>query len=156
LKKIKNPYDSLPGYNCFGCSSTNPFGLRMEFTEEGEYIVSRWEVGINFQGYFNMLHGGIQATLMDEIASWVVLKKMKTSGVTAKLDVRYKHAVVAEGVLTIKAKLRETKRNLATIDIELFDKDGKLCASAEAVYFTFPRKVAQEKWGFPSDENLDF
>lgn len=80
--KLKNPYAEFKEYNCFGCSPTNPSGLRMEFHEEGENIVSRWNPGHDHQGFHDLLHGGIQATMMDEIASWVVFMKLDTVGVT--------------------------------------------------------------------------
>ena len=42
--------------------------------------------GTEFAGFHDILHGGIQATMMDEIASWVVLVKLDTSGVTYPLE----------------------------------------------------------------------
>ena len=37
MKKIKNPYLGLQeqGYNCFACCPSNPYGLKMEFFEDG-------------------------------------------------------------------------------------------------------------------------
>ena len=68
-RKIFNPYRDLKGYNCFGCSLNNMDGLRLEFIEDGEYLKSEWQPEDKFQGYINILHGGIQATLLDEIAN---------------------------------------------------------------------------------------
>jgi len=56
----------------------------MQFFDEGDSVISTWEPTGNFQGWHNVLHGGIQATLMDEIASWVVFTKLGTTGVTSK------------------------------------------------------------------------
>jgi len=67
----------MAGYQCFGCAPHNHNGLQMSFAEDGEYVVSEWEPKDYFQGYYNVLHGGIQATLMDEIASWLVQIKLK-------------------------------------------------------------------------------
>jgi len=36
-----------------------------------------------------MLHDGIQATLLDEIADWVLIVKLGTSGVTKNLNINY-------------------------------------------------------------------
>ena len=62
MRKIKNPYTDLEGYNCFGCSPNNPIGLNMEFYEDGEYVISDWEPKKHLTGYGNILHGGIQST----------------------------------------------------------------------------------------------
>ena len=37
-RKMYNAYADLEGYNCFGCSPTNPYGLKCKFVDEGEYI----------------------------------------------------------------------------------------------------------------------
>ena len=41
MKKIINPWSGNPKYNCFGCSPNNPFGLHMEFYEDGDYLVKQ-------------------------------------------------------------------------------------------------------------------
>jgi len=150
MRKVKNPFAGLEGYNCFGCSPDNKFGLRLNFVDEGEYLTAEWEPELQFQGYHNVLHGGIQATLLDEIASWYVYAKMKTAGVTSKLEVRYKKPVyVNKGTLKLRARLLQLRRNLADFDVELLDNDGQLCAVAKVQYFVFPEKVAKEKLYYP-------
>lgn len=75
----------MDGYHCYGCDPNSPQGLRMEFYENGDEIVSVWHPRPEYQGWVNTLHGGIQATLADEISSWVVFRKFQTSGVTSVL-----------------------------------------------------------------------
>ncbi|MDO5130133.1 MAG: PaaI family thioesterase, partial [Prevotellaceae bacterium] len=76
MKKIINPWEGMPGYNCIGCSPDHPFGFHLHFYEDGEYIVSQWQPTSDFQGWVNTLHGGIQALLLDEICGWVVTRKL--------------------------------------------------------------------------------
>ena len=87
MRKIINPYEKLEGFECFGCSTKNNIGLNLDFFEDGEYVISRWKPRIVLQGYKGILHGGIQATLLDEVASWVVYVKAKTAGVTSRIDI---------------------------------------------------------------------
>ena len=42
MKKIINPWKDREGYNCFGCSPDNEAGVRMEFYEDGDEVVSIW------------------------------------------------------------------------------------------------------------------
>lgn len=155
-KKISNPFRHYEGYNCFGCSPNNPIGLHMEFIEVGDELISTWDPAPNFQGWYNVLHGGIQSTLMDEIASWVVFVKLKTSGVTSQLEVKYKKAVPSNmGAITIKAHLVEMKRNIAIVDVKLFGPDNELCTVATVKYFTFPQEVAKEKLWYPEPELMN-
>lgn len=153
MKKVRNPFTGREGYNCFGCSPDNPIGLKLKFVDEGEYITATWMPGDEYQGYNNVLHGGIQSTLMDEIASWYVYAKMKTAGVTSKMEIRYKKPVYTnKGAIRLYAKLIEVNRNLADIGVELVDSEGKLCATGVIQYFTFSEKVAREKFWYPGPE----
>ncbi len=152
MRKLKNPFDLLPGYNCFGCSSNNHSGLRMTFYEDGEEIVSKWDPDEHYQGYINVLHGGIQATLMDEIASWVVFLKLKTGGVTSRLTTTFKRPVrIDGGEITIRARIREKKSRVALIDVRLFTGDGVLCSESLAEYFILSKEKAHESMNFPAD-----
>ncbi|MBU8891345.1 MAG: PaaI family thioesterase [Bacteroidales bacterium] len=153
MRKIINPYTNLEGYNCFGCSSKNELGLQMEFYEEGDFIVSRWEPKAHLSGYGNVLHGGIQSTIHDEIASWVVYTKVKTAGVTANLNVKYKYPVFTnKGALTIRAKIIDQNKRFATIHTELLDHNENVCSEAEVKYFIFPLEIAKRKFHYPGAE----
>ncbi|MBO4741698.1 MAG: PaaI family thioesterase [Bacteroidales bacterium] len=145
MRKIHNAWAGTPNYNCFGCCPTNPSGLRMEFYEDGDDIVSLWQPTYDTQGWINVLHGGIQATLADEIASWVVFRKLQTSGVTVRLDVRYRKSInINDGRITLRAKLSGVRRNLADIEVKIFDANGVLCTEVSAVYFTSNEQQAKE------------
>ena len=143
----------MEGYNCFGCSPSNSMGLRMSFAEDGDYIVSTWQPGSTFQGWINTLHGGIQATLIDEAAGWVVFRKLRTSGYTSKMDIRYiKPVSTAEGPVTLKARLINQKLMMAFIEVKLFDCHEDLCADATCVYRVYPRDVAEREFHFIDSE----
>lgn len=149
-RRINNPYTSIKGYNCFGCSPDNPYGLRLEFYEEGDEVVSDWQPGAHFQGYGNILHGGIIATAMDEIASWYIFTQLKTAGVTYELKTRYLAPVYTDkGAVQLRARLKEQNKRIADIDVKLFDNEGNLCSEGVVGYFVFPEKWAREKLYYP-------
>lgn len=153
MRKLSNPFEKLPGYYCFGCSSVNHQGLRMTFYEDGEEIISTWNPDHHFQGYINIVHGGVQSTLMDEIASWVVFIKLRTGGVTSKLITKFrKPVVISDGPLTIRAKLVSKGSRLAEIDVKLFNGKGVLCSETTAEYFVFTPEKAAEQMNFPGVE----
>jgi acyl-coenzyme A thioesterase PaaI-like protein len=153
-KHINNPFVGQKGYNCFGCSPCNPVGLHLKFVEEGDFLTAVWSPEDHFQGYNNLLHGGIQSTLMDEIASWFIYVKMKTAGLTSRLEVRYKKPVYTnEGQIKLKAWMKAQRRNLVDVAVELYDSNGQLCATGVVQYFTFSENVAKEKFLYPTDHN---
>lgn len=55
MKKIINPWKGLEGYNCFGCASNNEAGLKMEFYEDGDEVVSIWKPRPEYQGWIDTL-----------------------------------------------------------------------------------------------------
>ena len=124
MRKIKNHWVHKEGYDCFGCSPDNPLGVKMEFYEDGDDIVCFWKPQAHYQGWIDTLHGGIQATLIDECASWVVFRKLQTSGVTNRLEVKYRKSIMTtEPQITIRARLTEMKRQVAFIHVEIYTND---------------------------------
>lgn len=145
MKKILNPWRDHPQYNCFGCCPDNPIGLHLEFYEAGEYIVSTWQPGENYQGWVETLHGGIISTLIDETCGWVVTRKMQTSGYTVSLNVKFKKAVsTKEQRVTVRANVVKQMRNLVFIHAEVTDSNGDLCAEGETTYFMMNEEKAKE------------
>ncbi|MBE9468533.1 MAG: PaaI family thioesterase [Bacteroidetes bacterium] len=155
MRKILNPFTKDSDYKCFGCSPKNEHGLKLEFYEDGEYVISSWEPVDYLQGYINVLHGGIQTTLLDEIASWTVNVKAKTAGVTSNINISFKKVVyINKGIIKLKCKLIEIKRNIAILSAELYDSEDVLCTKAEIHYFLFKPEIAKAKNLYPGYENF--
>jgi acyl-coenzyme A thioesterase PaaI-like protein len=152
MGEIRNPFIERPDYNCFGCSPLNEGGLRMSFREEGEEILSSWLPEKRFAGYGGILHGGIQATLHDEIASWLVLVKLSTAGFTERLEIDYRNPVrIDEGEIALSARLERMEGNRAFIRTTLLDAKGRLGSESLGVFFTLPKHIAMKKMGYPGD-----
>lgn len=150
MRKILNPYDQIDGHYCFACSKHNPIGLKLEFLEEGDEVISKWLPKKEYTGFHNVLHGGIQAVLMDEVAAWCIQIKYKTSGLTSKLETRYRKPVYIDGgEITLRSRITSVKKNIVTVAVELFNNKRQLCSESKVQYFTFPQKVAQENLYYP-------
>lgn len=145
MKKIKNPWLGKEGYNCICCSPTNPIGLKLEFWEDGDDIVAIWHPSTNYQGWIDTLHGGVQSMLLDEVAGWVVTRKLQTTGVTSKIEVQYlKPISTLDKGLSIRARVTKQMRNIAFIEGEITNFEGELCTKASLVYFCASKQKAQE------------
>jgi len=150
VREIINPFVNRPGYGCYGCSPDNDQGLRMSFSEDGDDIVCAWTPEPRFAGYGGILHGGIQATLHDEIASWVVMVKLATAGFTERLEVDYRNPVrVDAGTLSLRSRIERIDGNKAYVRTSLADGTGKLGSESLAVYFTLPPRIAEKKMAYP-------
>ena len=57
---------------CFVCGRRNGRGLRMSFYDDGQQCVwSDYTVTEEYQGYPGIVHGGIIAAMLDEVADIV-------------------------------------------------------------------------------------
>lgn len=118
----------------------------MEFYEDGDEVVSIWKPRPEYQGWINTLHGGIQAVLMDEICAWVILRKLQTTGVTSKMETRYRKPVsTTDSHIVLRASIKEVKRNIVIIEAKLYNKDGEVCTEAVCTYFTFSHESRKMK-----------
>lgn len=153
MRKIINPYIELEGFECIGCSPKNKIGFQLEFYEDGDYVVANWKPKPFFAGYKNILHGGIQTTLLDEIASWVIYVKAGTAGVTSDLDIKFiKPVFTTDSELSLKAKIVAREKRKVTIHGQLFNSSNILCAEATINYVIYDPEFAKKKLYYPGIE----
>lgn len=152
MKEIVNPYDKEMNL-CFGCSEKNPIGLHLKFMETDDYLIATWKPNSNYQGYPNMLHGGITAALLDETGGWCVSVKAGTGGVTSKMEIKYLYPVyLNKGDITLKAKILEQVEKSVKMNCQLFDGQSKLCAEAIIDYYIYPVEIAKNRLRYPGKE----
>jgi acyl-coenzyme A thioesterase PaaI-like protein len=58
---------------CFACGPLNPIGLRMEVSYRENKAICRLVLKREFQGWKNIVHGGVVATILDEIMAHAVM-----------------------------------------------------------------------------------
>ena len=155
MRKIRNPFRGNDGYHCFGCSADNERGLEMEFYLDGEEVVSTWQPRSHFEGYTGILHGGIQTTLMDEVASWCIFVQHGTAGATSKLQVSFDEPVHTDrGPLILRARIRFVEGNMVTVHVRLHDGRDRLCTEADVTCFTYPERLARRRLAYPGRESF--
>lgn len=155
MKKINNPFIGGNGYNCFGCSPDNHHGLKLDFwfDEENKTVQTKWNPTEDLQGYTNVLHGGVQATILDEIASWAIYVILETGGVTSKMEINYlKPVLISNGPITVKASSINVEKRIASVKTELYDGNNVLCSEAVVQYFIYPQEIAMKKLNYPGLE----
>ena len=152
MKRIINPWvGNTSGYNCFGCCPDNPIGAHMHFYWDGEQVVSVWKANPNFVSWIDTLHGGIQATLLDEICGWVVFYQLQTSGVTAKMEMRYRKPIsTLWPYIRLNAKLVEQRHTIAVVRGEILSPEGVCCAECTCTYFVYGGDKAVEMGYMPA------
>jgi len=114
---------------CFVCGTENPRGLCLDIKDTGDGVASVFDPPAWAQGYKGIVHGGIVATLLDEMAVWAAQKK-GCKAATAEINVRFKKSMRIGERYTLTGRVRTMKNNLAVADAEARDGCGELVAHA--------------------------
>lgn len=100
------------------------------------------KLGIDLNGWPNVVHGGIQSFILDEIMAYMcgLSKKLSPEGpirettVTAELKIRFIKTVKSPIVVMVNAKLKDVKGRKCWTEATLSGEDGIVLASAEGLF----------------------
>jgi uncharacterized protein (TIGR00369 family) len=119
---------------CFACGPQNPHGLRLSgFRQEGEEYVVEFVPERHHQGWQGITHGGIVATLLDEVMTRLLWVEGQDA-VTAELTVRYHRPLPTGEPVQARSRRQESRGRLVRTAAEVRDQAGALIASAEAKF----------------------
>ncbi len=122
------------GSGCFGCSRSNEHGLQLRFHRRGDVVLSRYTIPDRFHGAPGVAHGGIVATLLDEVSCAAVHHLHGTWVVTGELSVRYEKPCPVEAPLVVEASIRERRPRYFVVEARV-ERDGALLARSEGRFF---------------------
>lgn len=132
----------LPGQNTgdhtgFVNCANNQIGLNADFynTKCGNVglLWSRSKRGQD--GYPGLLHGGISASLVDELTQCSLFVSKGVFGVTVKLSTSFLKPIRIGETVTGLAKTKYIGNDFVTIEAYLFRSDGKVAVQAEATFY---------------------
>ncbi len=118
---------------CFVCGKRNPSGLQLDFELVGDTEVRTSFVPTKqFQGFRDIVHGGIITTILDEVmVNGVWLRGIRA--VTGKLEVRLKQAArVGERLDFVGRILRDAGKTVET-EAQVATADGVVVAEARGL-----------------------
>jgi uncharacterized protein (TIGR00369 family) len=98
-----------PQNRCFGCGPHNPNGLRLEFFETDDGVEVAYAAPAYLRGAEGVIHGGVQATILDETLCMTAYAKLGQPVVTGELTVRYLRPAPTEAALVARGRIVETK-----------------------------------------------
>jgi uncharacterized protein (TIGR00369 family) len=120
-------------HHCFACGRDNPIGMRLRI-ELGEGTArTEWVAGEDFVGWSDKLHGGIIATLLDEVMAWAP-SSFDSWAVTAEMTVRYRSPALPGERLEATGRVSERRRRIYEVHGEVRGADGRLVAEGSGRY----------------------
>ena len=126
---------------CFICGLENPVGLKLKIYEvEPGVIETTYTAPEHYQSYPGILHGGIVATILDEISgrSHMGDPAQARFMYTAKLEVKYRKNVPIGKPLRIVGKAGKTKGRMAEAWGGIYDETGTLLAECNSLLIDIP------------------
>ena len=109
-------------------------GIEVESVEPGHAVLT---MNVRDEHMRNdaIAHGGVVATLIDSAMAIAIMALLEENErtVTVDLTIHYLRPVT-EGVAKASARVVRAGRKVVTVSAELFDRDGKLAATAISTY----------------------
>jgi len=120
----------IDDHYCFVCGKKNPIGLKLDFCFDGKTIKTEFTPTKEHQGYFNIVHGGIISTLLDEVMVKLAIE-LGMPAVTAQMDIRLKKALNTGVKITVSAEITRDAKKIIESYAKAVTDDGVIVADAK-------------------------
>jgi len=119
---------------CFGCGQANPDGLRLDFllAEDGS-VVCLPTIPDIYEGPPGIVHGGIIATLLDEVMSKTV-RALGLTGLTSQLEIVYRFPVHSGVPIRLEGRLVRIEGRKHWTEARLLDSKGRVLAEGKGLF----------------------
>ena len=118
---------------CFVCGDKNPIGLNVPFYVKDDEVVAEYTAGRHFEGYRDILHGGILSALLDEVMIRAVLA-LEIYCVTSEIKVKFRKMVKTGDKLSLVGRLVEDKGRILTAEGKITNQHNQVVAEGEATF----------------------
>jgi acyl-coenzyme A thioesterase PaaI-like protein len=130
---------------CFGCSPHNDRGLQLEFVRTGpKEVECRYTAAAHFGGMPGVIHGGIQATILDEVmgvaAHCAFDHDTEVWMATVDFSLRYRRPAPTEAPILVLGELERIDGRNVHVRGEIRDLGGKTLTTATARWRVIDRR----------------
>ncbi len=121
---------------CFVCGEKNPQGLKLDLRMDSERRQAEAEVTFpeHLQGWENVVHGGMLATVLDEAMIYAARAAGLTC-ITGEVTVRFVRPARTGVPLTLKGRFLEDRGRIVLAESEIRDPEGVILAWATGKLF---------------------
>ena len=122
-------------HSCFVCGESNPLGLKLRFRTDGRVVTTRFTPRAEHIGFKGVVHGGLMATILDEIMVWACAVQTQRFAFCAELNVRFENPLAPGKEVLVTGELVENRRHrIFATKAAAQSADGKLLAEATGKY----------------------
>ena len=125
----------LPVYkDSFFCSPNRKDGLRLNMIYEKGTVYTDMFVDNRFEGYEDVVHGGIIFGILDVIMWWVTFMETKKICMTRKTEMDFFKPVMCNTLYKAKGELLRIEDRDIYASARVEDKSGECCAKVTGIF----------------------
>jgi acyl-coenzyme A thioesterase PaaI-like protein len=143
-------------HNCFACGTLNAGGLGLALHVEPGRSWTELALDRRFEGWENVIHGGILCTILDEVMAWALVGE-DNWGLTARMALDFRRPVLVGTPIRAEGWVTRSRRRLVDTAARIVDAaDGTELATATGVYVAADaerKEALQARYAYrPTDE----
>jgi uncharacterized protein (TIGR00369 family) len=114
---------------CFACGKLNEHGLKLDIRPTASGVEVNFAFAERFQGWQGVVHGGLIATILDELMAWAC-KTSARAAVTAEMTVRFRRPLRTGQSFRGEGRVIADRGRLLFCESRLLDPDSGTIAEA--------------------------
>jgi uncharacterized protein (TIGR00369 family) len=141
-------------HRCFACGDVNPIGMRLHIELGEGWAQTTWEPGADYVGWEDKVHGGLLATLLDEVMAWAP-SSYDSWAVTAEMHIRFRSPANPGERLTARGWVTERRRRIYHVSGEVRGGDSRIVAEATGRFLgatPSEKQQLKERYGTPQPD----
>lgn len=122
--------------SCFVCSDNIPTGLHLKSYYEDGVVKLDCFASESIGGYIGIVHGGIIATMLDEVMTWAAFAFSEHMRLffTREMNIKYKKPVVVNNSYIALAEYHSERKGIIFIKGSFVDTCGGVYVQSKASY----------------------
>ena len=137
-------------HNCFACGTLNEHGLRLDLHLGERRSWTELTLDNRFEGWVGIAHGGIVATILDEVMAWSLVAE-DNWGVTARMSVEFRRPIQVGSRVRAEGWIVRSRKRIVETAARIVDGSGTVLATAEGTYLAAGatrKRELQARYGY--------
>lgn len=124
--------------SCFVCGQDNPLGMRARSYVVDDRVELSFAPRNEYAGWNAVTHGGVIATVLDEVMTWAAILQSDRACFAADFSVRLRKPLPPGTEVTARARCTGSRRRIHDTEAELVAAGGEVFATASGRYMAVP------------------
>ena len=150
VEAVAAPTFEFEPHNCFACGTLNEHGLRLVLHLGDRRSWTELALDDRFEGWVGIAHGGIVATILDEVMAWSLVAE-DNWGVTARMSVEFRRPLRVGDRVRAEGWIVRSRRRIVETAAHIVDASGTVLATAEGTYLAADetrKRELQARYGY--------